>query len=106
MSFSFDDSLADRVKKLRKDKGLSQEELAEAAGVDPRTVQRIEKGKSKPQPANLRSIADALGVTVHDLQEPPQSRVAPDAPHTAAIVPASGEPGSVQAIQESAFAPM
>ncbi len=73
---SMGDYLGDNIKKLREQQGLSQAELAEAAGVDSRTIQRIERGKSKPQPTNLRNIAKALGAPVHELQEPPQSRAA------------------------------
>src|SRR5438128_2479684 len=37
-----DDDLAEWVRQLRKDHGLTQEEFAEKVGVDPRTIQRWE----------------------------------------------------------------
>ena len=37
-----DKNLSQRVKELRKKKGLSQEELAKTAGLSLRTIQRVE----------------------------------------------------------------
>lgn len=56
-----------RLRTLREQSGWTQPELAEAAGVDVRTIQRIEAGKS----ASLHTIvgvAKALGVALEDLQ--------------------------------------
>lgn len=44
--------------------GLTQEELAEAAGVAPRTVGNLERGAARrPRPATVGELADALGLT-------------------------------------------
>jgi transcriptional regulator with XRE-family HTH domain len=51
-----------RIAALRKERGWSQEKLAEEAGVSPRTVFSVEKGERSPQPAKLRAILDALDV--------------------------------------------
>lgn len=56
------EGVGDRIRTLRKERGWSQEELAEAAGVSPRTVYSIEKGERQPQPKKLRAILDALDV--------------------------------------------
>lgn len=47
--------------------GLSQEELAHTVGVDRATVQRWERGVTAPQPQHRRELADALGVTVGEV---------------------------------------
>ena len=51
------------LRQLRKDRSLSQQELAQAAGVSVRTLTDLECGKvSRPRFATLRSLADALGL--------------------------------------------
>lgn len=51
----------------RKLQGLSQDKLAEKAGINIRTLQRIEKSEVKPQPYTVGCLASSLGVTVEDL---------------------------------------
>ncbi|WP_295731855.1 helix-turn-helix domain-containing protein [uncultured Limosilactobacillus sp.] len=55
-----------RIKDLRVTKGMSQEELATAAKVSVRTVQRLEAGQDGSI-ETLNLIAGALGVGVRDL---------------------------------------
>lgn len=69
-------SLAQRVADLRKDKGLSVQELAEKAKVDKKSLIGIQKG-SRPHPRTLKRIADALGVTPRELEPDVQNRAAP-----------------------------
>ncbi len=57
----------------RKLQGLSQDKLAEKAGINIRTLQRIEKNEVKPQPYTLGCLADSLGVSIEDLTAPKQS---------------------------------
>ncbi len=59
--------LAQRVKDLRKKKGLSQEELSENAGLSLRTIQRIESGETEPTGDTLKRIASALQVSPEEL---------------------------------------
>jgi serine-type D-Ala-D-Ala carboxypeptidase/endopeptidase len=54
----------------RKLKGLSQDKLAEKAGINIRTLQRIEKNEVKPQLYTLGCLADSLGVRIEDLTNP------------------------------------
>jgi len=54
------------VRKLRLDKGWSQEQLAEISGLSVRTVQRIERGQ-KPSLETLKSLAAAFEIEVTDL---------------------------------------
>lgn len=60
----------DRIRELRISKSLSQDQLAEACGLHPRTVQRIEKDNR----ASLQSrsaLARALKVDPFELDLPP-----------------------------------
>jgi transcriptional regulator with XRE-family HTH domain len=49
--------------------GLTQEELAERAGVHRVSVVEIERGKRPARPRTLKKLADALGVSTRDLAE-------------------------------------
>ncbi len=55
------------VRDLRERRMLSQQELADRAGVSLFTVQRIERGEGSVRPKTGRAIAGALGVGVEDL---------------------------------------
>ncbi|MHB2016755.1 MAG: helix-turn-helix domain-containing protein [Candidatus Xenobia bacterium] len=54
---------AERLKSARETKKLSQAELAKSAGLQPSHVSHFETGRRAPSSANLRALADALGVT-------------------------------------------
>lgn len=56
-------SLADRLKKARTDKKLSQQQLAQMAGVHYTNVGRYERGDAKPSADVLNRIASALEVS-------------------------------------------
>ena len=58
--------LGARIKELRKAKKLSQEELAELIGIEPRHMSRIEVGKSYPSLDRLERIAKALDAELRD----------------------------------------
>lgn len=62
-----------KLRGLREDAWLNQDELAEKAGVAPHTIMRIEKGHTPhPNRPTLRKIAKALGVSPNELvKEPP-----------------------------------
>jgi transcriptional regulator with XRE-family HTH domain len=59
-----------RVRDLRKARGLSQEELAERAGLHRTYVGGIERGERNPSLVNIGQIVQALGVNVRELFEP------------------------------------
>lgn len=61
--------LAQRVKRLRIQKGMSQEFLAEESGLSLRTIQRIENGESNPTGESLKRIASALNVTPDEIMD-------------------------------------
>ena len=54
--------LGRRIRELRKQKRLSQTELAEKAGVALMTVSRLERGEHDPHVRTLSRIARSLGV--------------------------------------------
>ena len=58
---------SDKLITQRKLQGLSQDKLAEKAGISIRTLQRIEKNEVNPQPYTLGCLADALGIQIEDL---------------------------------------
>lgn len=49
-----------KIVELRKSKGYTQEELAEKAKVNLRTIQRIENGENKPGGNTIKRICEAL----------------------------------------------
>ncbi|MDY8136336.1 helix-turn-helix transcriptional regulator [Aquimarina sp. 2201CG5-10] len=60
-------SLGEKISRERKNKGLSQESLAEISNVSLRTIQRIEKGTVNPRPFTLKTIAESLDLTANEL---------------------------------------
>jgi transcriptional regulator with XRE-family HTH domain len=59
--------LAKRLLELRKRRELTQEGLAEAAGVSCKTIHRLEQGNIKPSLVTLDKLAEALGLSTGDL---------------------------------------
>jgi len=55
--------LADRLFELRTDADLSQARLAEIAGVDRKTINRIENGHFSPALDTIVRLSVALGIT-------------------------------------------
>ena len=64
-------SIAKKIIHYRKLKGITQETLAEATGLNVRTIQRIEAGEVDPRLYTLKSIADALDVSMEELLPEP-----------------------------------
>jgi transcriptional regulator with XRE-family HTH domain len=59
--------VGNRLKELRIRRAMTQNELAEAAGIDKNTVNRIERNHTEPRPPTLRKLADALRVDPAEL---------------------------------------
>jgi ribosome-binding protein aMBF1 (putative translation factor) len=57
------------VRAWREHLGLTQETVAERAGMQQSALARLERGESRPRPATLKRLAEALGLTVAQLQE-------------------------------------
>lgn len=56
-----------RIKELRKQKGMSQEFLADESGLSLRTIQRIENGDTNPTGESLKRLSNALNVNPDEL---------------------------------------
>ena len=58
------------LRKLRTRRGCTQERLAEAAGLEVKTISRLENNAVNPRPETLRRVVDALGATPAQLYDP------------------------------------
>lgn len=59
--------IGQRVRELRKAKGISQLELAAMCGMEPSNLNRIERGHTNPTLRSLYLIASALEIPVVNL---------------------------------------
>ncbi|ANM31314.1 hypothetical protein ABI59_19655 [Acidobacteria bacterium Mor1] len=53
------------IRVIRAARGLSQQELARKARINPSYLSLIESNKRQPSTAKVKKIADALGVPLH-----------------------------------------
>ena len=61
--------LGNKISEARNNKSLSQEALAECTNISLSTIQRIEKGHVKPRAYTLKTITEALDLSLPDLLE-------------------------------------
>ncbi len=61
--------IGERIKKRRRQQGISQIQLAEIAGLEPSYISVIESGKKQLRLDTFVAIANALNTTVDDLLE-------------------------------------
>jgi len=59
--------LGEAVRRLRLERGWTQEELADRAGFDRKSINRLEQAAYSPSVDRLYPLADALGVSVGSL---------------------------------------
>ena len=55
------------IRRLRKQRGLTQRQLAERSGLSERYVSEVERGVANPRLMSLKELAAGLGVTIPDL---------------------------------------
>lgn len=60
-------SLGKKISELRKEKGITQEELADKLGVSPQAVSKWENDLSCPDIMSLPDIAEIFGITIDEL---------------------------------------
>ena len=65
-------TLGFRIRTLRNARGMSQEKLAEAAGIHSTYVSDIELGKTKANVCIFNQLAQALGLKLSELFELPE----------------------------------
>jgi len=59
--------LGQQIIQARKNRGISQEQLADSSKINLRTLQRIEKGQTNPHGDTLKRISEALGIPLIDM---------------------------------------
>jgi transcriptional regulator with XRE-family HTH domain len=70
-------SVAANTRRIRMRRGLTQEQLAELADVEPRTIQHLETGNANPTLGLVVTVATALGVSAATLLRPAQLKSRP-----------------------------
>ncbi|MGZ4011505.1 MAG: helix-turn-helix domain-containing protein [Flavisolibacter sp.] len=61
--------IGERIKALRIQSGISQDELSQSTQLSLRTIQRIENGETEPRGDSLKRIAKALNIEMRDLAD-------------------------------------
>lgn len=72
--------LPENLYKLRREKGLSQEQLAEIIGVSRQTVSKWENGTSTPELEKLILLSGCFGIPVDELVKGPSNGAQPPQP--------------------------
>lgn len=72
-----DNELGARIRTLRKERGLSQEALAQALEVSRQAVTKWEDGSSLPSTANLFALSGFFGVPLAELTGTPEGAASP-----------------------------
>lgn len=78
------ESVGDRIRRVREERGITQSALADAVGVRQPTMWRYEMRGMAPSAETLDRIATTLGVSAHYLlhgAEAPAATAEPDPPH-------------------------
>ncbi|TRW22165.1 helix-turn-helix domain-containing protein [Flavobacterium zepuense] len=60
-------TIGKKISGIRKQKGLTQEELSDLSKINLRTLQRIEKDETEPRGNTLSGICTALGINIEDI---------------------------------------
>ena len=66
MAINFE-TVGKRIKEVRKQKGMSQDELAERANLSSQYISQIETGRKKGSLPTYNKLAKALGVSIDEL---------------------------------------
>ena len=56
--------LGENIRRFRKKEGMTQEQLAEKAGIDQKQISKIESGRVQAKLSTYLRIANALGVSI------------------------------------------
>ncbi|MDD4988686.1 MAG: helix-turn-helix transcriptional regulator [Candidatus Izemoplasmatales bacterium] len=59
--------LGQNFKRIRKEKGISQGDIARTLGMDKAFISNVENGKTNPTLATIAKLAKAIGVSVSEL---------------------------------------
>lgn len=69
--------IGSRIRDIRTKKGLTQDELAEEMGINPKYLSGIERGKENPTMTTLINLAKALGVPIAEVFDFTETEGAP-----------------------------
>jgi transcriptional regulator with XRE-family HTH domain len=69
-----DEPIGQRIRRLRDAAYLSQAELALKAGMSQTVLSRLETGQATPIQRTVRKLAEALGVSPHEIAQPDELR--------------------------------
>jgi transcriptional regulator with XRE-family HTH domain len=61
------ETIGSKISKIRKQKGISQEELSDLSKINLRTLQRIEKDENQPSGKTLKLICETLQVNIEEI---------------------------------------
>jgi HTH-type transcriptional repressor of puuD len=67
--------LGANMRRCREERGLTQTQLADRAGISHSTISTIENGRSSPTLFTVCALADALGLSVHEYIGPDEKPV-------------------------------
>lgn len=67
MNENFYKNLGKKIKELRAEKNLTQDKLAELAGIHPKFTGKIERAEKKPSLDTIIKISKALNIEVKEL---------------------------------------
>lgn len=63
------EKLGQNLKRIRTEKGISQNKIAHTLGIDRAFISNIENGKTNPTLATIAKLAKAIGVSVGELMK-------------------------------------
>jgi len=75
-----EDAFAQVLRRLRKDKGLSQEELAHQSDLDRTYISLLERGLRQPSLSSILQLSKSLGVSSADILAEVEEKLNEDSP--------------------------
>ena len=72
---NIENTLGQKIRQLRKAKGLTQEQLAEKLDIDNKHLSRIEKGKHMPTYAVTKKLAEVLQFDIYNFENTPIEKI-------------------------------
>ncbi|OFM81467.1 helix-turn-helix domain-containing protein [Weeksella sp. HMSC059D05] len=67
-------TVGEKIKQIRKDKGLQQKAVALEVGLDQSNYNKIENGKREPSVEVLQKLSGIFGITVDELLNPDDNK--------------------------------
>lgn len=68
-------NLGEKIRQIRKAKGLTQEQLAEKIGIDNKHLSRIEKGRHMPTYKILKNLSSVLEFDIFEIENMPLDEI-------------------------------